>query len=130
MEEKLAILKMVEDGKITVEEAAKLLEALEHKEEALVPEVWEDDSSNNRTKAKWLKVRVTDETGKVKVKVNMPMALVSVGLKIGAACDKNAAEYLRGIDVDEIVKLVKEGAEGKIVDVESENGEKVEVTVE
>lgn len=129
MDEKLAILKMLEEGKINVDEAAKLLEAAEPKaEEVTISEGFTIDKEN--IKARWIKVRVTDADGKVKVKVNVPMALVNVGLKISAAFDKDVADCLKDVDLNEIVKAVKEGAEGKIVDVESENGEKVEVTVE
>jgi hypothetical protein len=44
---------------------------------------------------------------------------------------KFAPEEMAGIDVDEVIEAIKNGAEGKIVDVEDhEDGERVEIYVE
>jgi len=116
-EERLQILKMIQEGQITAEEGAKLLDALEE--------------PSGRPKAtgspRWFRVQVTDmKTGKRKVNVNLPMQLLDLGAKIGA---KYAAPA--DIDVEGIVQAIKEGAQGKIVDVEDEEGgEHVEVYVE
>lgn len=123
MSEKIKILKMVEEGKITAEEGIKLLEAVETKKEEI-------KSIEKTYSAKWLRVKVYDPEDNVKVNVNIPLALVETGIKIGMAYDKNLNEHLDGVDFKEIVNAVKNGAEGKIVDVESEKGEKVEVYVE
>ena len=116
-EERLQILKMIEGGQVTAEEGAKLLEALQE------PSRRERAGSSPR----WLRVRVTDlNTGKHKVNVNLPIKVLDIGAKIGS---KFAAPV--DIDVEAIVRAIKEGAEGKIVDVEdSQEGERVEVYVE
>jgi hypothetical protein len=116
-EERLQILKMIQEGKVTPEEGAKLLDALEE------PSRGERSGGSPR----WFRVRVTDlNTGKRKANINIPLRLLDVGAKIGA---KFAAPM--DIDVDEIVRAIKEGAEGKIIDVEDpEDGERVEVYVE
>lgn len=130
MDEKLQILKMVEDGKITVEEAAKLLEAIgtTEQEEALVLDKSPQPGLSSKTK--WLRVRVRDNTNKTKVNVNVPVALVDIGLKLSAAYDSTLQEKLGKIDLNEIIEAIKEGAEGKLVDVETEDGEFIEVTVD
>ncbi|HAL62000.1 MAG TPA: hypothetical protein DCP08_06295 [Chloroflexi bacterium] len=114
-EERMQILKMIEEGQITAEEGAKLLDALEARgEERAAP-------------ARWFRVRVTDmKTGKHKVNINLPLGLLNIGAKIGA---KFSAPF--DLDIDEIVRAVREGARGKIVDVEdTEDGERVEIYIE
>ena len=116
-EERLQILKMIEGGQITAEEGARLLEALE-----------EPSGGGRRGPSpKWFRIRVSDlRTGKQKVNVNLPLGVLDLGARIGA---KFAAPA--GVNVDEIISAIKEGAEGKIVDVEDpEDGERVEIYVE
>ena len=67
-----------------------------------------------------------------KVTVNIPLALVDVGLKLARKFDpKLDEEVLNQVDLDEIVEAVKNGAHGEIVDVDDEeNQTKVKVYVE
>jgi hypothetical protein len=124
-EEVKQILRMVEEGKITAEQAAQLMEA---------GGLSEESKSQDRAaagKAKWLKVRVYDSTtNKRKVNVSVPLSLVSVGLKLGMKFGLDREE-LKGFDFDEIINMIEAGEEGKLVDVtDEERGEKVEVFVE
>ena len=120
IEERLKILKMIEDGKISAEEGAKLLAAL---------------ADSRRTQplptggpAKWFRVRVTDmATGKTRVNVNLPMSLVNVGLKMSARFAPNLDQEQLNV----IAEALKAGSLGKIVDViDDEDGEHVEVFIE
>ncbi len=79
--------------------------------------------------AKWLLIRVTDmKTGKSKANVKIPASLANFGLKMAA---KYAPESVDGLDFNEIIAAVKNGGEGKLVDVEDEDrGEHVEIFVE
>jgi len=123
-EERMQILKMVSEKKITAEEGARLLSALEpdKKREQRVVMVGAPSSP------RWFRIRVTDlETGKSKVNVNLPMSLVNVGIKMGA----RFAPEVEGVDFDEVVEQIKSGAQGKIIDVEDvQDGERVEIYVE
>ncbi|MCT4660980.1 MAG: hypothetical protein N4A40_03895 [Tissierellales bacterium] len=121
-EEKLLILKMIEDGKISSTEALDLLEAVDSKSV---------DLTKSNGNVKWLKVRVT-EGDKTKVNVNIPASLVDVGLKIAQKMSPEMKEaHLDAINFDEIADAVKNGAEGKIVDIyDEEENQKVEVFVE
>jgi hypothetical protein len=116
-EERLQILKMIEGGQVTAEEGAKLLEALQE------PSRGESAGGSPR----WFRVRVTDmNTGKRKVNISLPLTLLDLGAKIGG---KLAAPA--NIDIEGMVASIKEGARGKIIDVEDEEeGEHVEVYVE
>ena len=90
-----------------------------------------ESTSSARGKAKWLKVRVYDiNTKKRKINVSVPLALVSVGLKLGMKFGLEKEE-LKGFNYDEIIQMIQAGEEGKIVDVlDEDSGEKVEVYVE
>lgn len=126
MSEKLTILKMVEEGKISVEEASKLLQSIENKSQELSLVT----KSTERT-AKWIKIKVIDDKG-TKVNVNLPIALVDVAFKIAKASDSNFDVKLGNVnvDIDAIINMIQEGAEGKIVDIDSSDGTKVEIVIE
>ncbi len=124
-EERMQILKMIEQKQITAEEGAKLLAALGEKDRGEVPA----PKPSPATSGKWFRVRVTDlKTGRRKVNVNIPLSLVDVGMKMGA---KFAPAGLEGVDMNQIMAAIKGGGEGKVVDVEDEeDGEHVEVFIE
>jgi len=121
-EERLQILKMVESGRISAEEGAKLLAALD---QAGAKEGAEQPGSGAR---RWFRVRVTDmRTGRNKVNVNIPVGLVHVGMRMGAKFVPDMA----GVDFEELIAAIKQGAQGKVIDVENEDdGERVEIYVE
>jgi hypothetical protein len=118
-EERMQILKMVQDGQVTAEEAARLLEALKEKDQ-------ESDLSSRREGPRRLRIRVSDlETGRHKVNINLPWNLINVGMHMGA---RFAPEE---IDLEEVMQVIQAGTEGKIVDVEDEEDkERVEIFVE
>jgi hypothetical protein len=120
-EERMQILKMIEDGTITAEEGANLLAALEEG-------ATKSEQTSPGGQARWMRVRVTDlNTGRSKVNVNLPMGLVSVGMKIGA----RFAPEMEGVDLDEIFQAIKDGAQGQIVEVEDEeDSERVQIYIE
>ncbi len=79
-EERMRILKMIQEGKITAEEGAKLLAAL--RESRKEPRTM---VSASRSGKGMLRVRVTDmSTGKAKVSVNLPLGLVDAGMSIAS----------------------------------------------
>jgi hypothetical protein len=125
-EERMRILHMIQEGKITAEEGAKLLEALgsNRKKTAAPPHPPRRPGRDVRL----LRVQITDlDTGKTKVYFNIPMGLVNVGVRLGARFMPSSAD----VDYDEIMAAIDEGASGKIVDVEdAKSGERVEVWVE
>ena len=120
-EERMRILKMIAEKQITAEEGSKLLEALRVSDS-------EARDRSDPTKSRWLRVRVTDRaTGKTKVNVNIPVGLVDVGLKMGA----RFAPDLAGMDLQAIQAAVKNGYQGRIVEVDDEeDNERVEIFIE
>jgi hypothetical protein len=129
-EERIQILKMIQEGKITADEGAKLLEALNAsaKPEKRPPAPPPPPGAPASGDARWFRVRVTDlRSGKNKVNVNIPMGLVNVGLKMGARFAPN----LEGVDMEEMMTAIKSGASGKVMDVTDEDsGEHVEIYIE
>ena len=125
VEERMKILKMIEEGKINAEEGAKLLAALADSRKTPPPSA---GTALTGGEARWFRVRVTDlTTGKPKVNVNIPMGLVNVGIKMGA----RFAPGLEAEQMEAIAEALKSGAIGKIVDVtDEEDGEHVEIFVE
>jgi hypothetical protein len=122
-EERMKILKMIREGKITAEEGAKLLSALGENTPAsrkLPP--------RPAGGARWFRVRVTDmNTGKTKTSVNIPLGLMEWGMQIGA----QFAPEVSNIKLDQLHEMLDAGMEGKIVDViDEEDGEHVEIFIE
>ncbi|MCK4233380.1 hypothetical protein KAU34_07610 [candidate division WOR-3 bacterium] len=100
MDEKLKILKMLEDGKISSEQANKLLEAIENK------------SNNIESKAKWLKVKVIED-GCQKVNIKIPLKVIRIAAKIGGKLNINLPEEAKeklaekGINLEKIDDVEK-----------------------
>jgi hypothetical protein len=122
-EERLQILRMIEEGKISAAEGADLLRALERNGggKAVQP-------MKGASVPRWFRVRVTDlNTGRNKVNVNIPMGLVNVGIKMGARFAPN----VEGLDYEAVSEAIRSGTHGKVVDItDDERGERVEIFVE
>ena len=66
-----------------------------------------------------------------KVRVNLPMAIIKVGLEIGMKMPEvNGNVDLKGVDFEQILALVEQGVVGKLVEVESADGDLVVIFVE
>ena len=69
-----------------------------------------------------------------KVRVNLPMTLVKVAMEIGVDIVPNMSggntELFKSIDMEKVVKMVEQGLIGKLVEIESAEGDTVEVVVE
>ncbi|MGN1344419.1 MAG: helix-turn-helix domain-containing protein [Traorella sp.] len=77
-----------------------------------------------------LKIIVNSSDGD-KVRVNLPMTIVKLGMEIGMSMPEvNGQEALKGIDFDQLLSLVDNGVVGKLVEVESAEGDFVEIYVE
>jgi len=135
-QEALEILKMVKDGTVSPEQGTDLLDALK----STAPSVLA--AGGERPRFLRVRVNVNDEKGeKVIVNVNLPVALADILLKIGQTAEIKQdgktirlGEYLKemgGVDISTILQMVKDGAEGKLVDVDVQGvkGETVKVEV-
>jgi hypothetical protein len=139
MEERMKILQMVQEGKITPEDAAQLLDAINagsapsnasssRKTGAPVEPMGPEGPLGPGRKPRFLRVRVTDtDTGRPRVNVRLPISMVSVGLKMGS----KFAPQIEGMDADQLMQIIETGEVGPIVDVvDEDDGEHVEVFLE
>jgi hypothetical protein len=122
----MKILKMIEEGKLSAEEGTKLLAALSDKRLPAPPRV--PGMPGMPGGPRWLRIRVTDvRTGRSKASVQIPLALVDAGMKIGA----HFAPEVEGVDMSNVMEALRSGMTGKIIDVtDDEDGEHVEIYVE
>lgn len=122
-EEELKILKMIEEKKITAEEGAKLLDAI--REEVV--------KGSERFLGKRVKICVLDKTEDRKmVNISVPLPLAKAFLKYGLVSGVTFGGFNlkeSGIDIEELQKMIDEGLEGTLIQVEDEK-EKVEIKVE
>ncbi|SFJ07508.1 hypothetical protein SAMN02910355_0892 [Terrisporobacter glycolicus] len=125
MEDKKRILKMVEEGKITAEEAIKLLDVLDSNEKCDIvvkEEVIEDDDffdiNNDGKRGKMLFVRVKSKDGS-KVKVNIPLEFIKIMDGIGSMYSNELEKY--NIDIAKLMDAIDNGFVGRIVEVEDGN---------
>lgn len=125
-EERKQILEMLSSGKISVEEAARLLEAVES------PAANAAEAPGGPVtlgKGRTLRVRVV-EHGRQKVNITVPLGLAKFFLGL-AAKHGLKDEKLKDLDVNEIMRQVETGLTGKIVEVNDEaEGQLVEVYVD
>jgi len=117
-DERDRVLKMLEDKKITAEEAAKLLDAINR-------------SEGGGRRNRFLKVRVYDRgSDRAKVNVTLPIGLVKWGMNFIPEEAKAKIEE-QEIDMKMVTEALEKGITGKIVDVDDdEKGHHVEVWLE
>lgn len=118
-EERLQILQMLKEGKITVDEANSLLEALGAggSTERLSPD----------ERGRFLRIRVA-EKGTQRVNVSLPLELIKVAARwIPNDIWKDGTSP---VDWEEVIRLVQQGVRGKLVEVTEADGTQVEVTVQ
>ena len=126
--ERMMILKMIEEGSVSADEGARLLSSVERGVKSSVKPSVKPSVQHSSGTAKWFRVRVTDTvTGKSKATVSLPLSLMDWGLRVGA----QFAPEVGNIDLGELSDILNQGMEGKIVDVlDEEDGEHVEIFIE
>ncbi|MGE4284950.1 MAG: hypothetical protein AB7G87_14750 [Clostridia bacterium] len=137
--EKLKILEMIQEGKISSAEGLELLNALQEVDQKDTLPLIKGDTKKER----FLRVRVSgNNAGVKKADVNIPLSLVKVVSKfvnIGMTMiPQEAKEQMeqKGIDIskidfDELIQLIDQGlSDGKLVDVDVDDAEQGRITVE
>lgn len=117
-EERRKILEMVQQGTISADDAAQLLDALR---------VQEETSRRPRRRPRWVRIRVTDTNAdKVRVNLTLPIGLVRAGLRAGGSI-----AGVEGLDTAGLEEMLDRGEIGHILDVhDSNDGERIEIYVE
>lgn len=117
-EERRKILNMVQEGKITADEAARLLDALRDQME---------NAQQRKRKPRWVRIRVTDvEAKRVRVNLTLPVGLVRAGLRAGGSI-----AGMEGLNTGELEEMLNRGEVGHILDMQDTvGGERVEIFIE
>ena len=65
-----------------------------------------------------------------KVRINLPIPLVKLGMELGMEMPQvSGNESLKGVDFQKIMELVDKGLVGKLIEVESAEGDIIEIEV-
>ncbi len=114
MNERLRILEMVKDGKVTPEEGARLLDELDR---------------SPRQPARTLRIRIRRAGGQ-NVQFTVPVTVAGTLVSLIPE-DTRARLVQQGVNLAELVRAVQEGeAIGEIVNIREPGGNLIEVTVE
>ncbi len=144
-EEVLRITKLLEEGKVNAEQAAALISALQQKStsgnDTVGPSqqnsekramLEEDMAAAQIPGQKMLQVRVLSENGD-KVKVNLPLNFVKGILKATGKMPMLKEEHMEGVNMEQLMEAITiaidQDLNGRIVDVESANGDIVIVDI-
>ena len=78
-----------------------------------------------------LRIKVDSVAGD-KVRVNLPMSLVKAGFEMGIdlSGSVHGMDALKNVDLSKVLELAERGLIGKLVEVESAEGDTVEIVVE
>lgn len=116
------ILREVENKNISAEEAYRLL----------------DNEINNtndyqdkklfKSKAKWIRIKIKSDEQKINLK--LPFWLMGMGLKIGCKYSKDLKDIKKDFDLKEIINILRKSPIEKLVDINTLDGEKVEISLE
>ncbi len=117
MEERLRILEMVREGKITAEEADRLLDALARERPAVAP----------APRGRLMRVQITGHRGG-NANFTLPLTLVDV---IAPLLPKRLRVEDKEIDAVRLLTEIREsGVQGKVLDVRDHRGTHIEITIE
>src|SRR6202171_4573638 len=123
--DRLRILELLEQQKITAAEAAELLAALgDRGRDVRRRERYKwlaEDLAPAADRARWFRVRVTDQrSGRMRTNVSVPIGMVGFGLGFA-----RRFSHIPGVaHVDDLFEAVREGRRGTIFDVSSDAGER------
>jgi SHOCT-like protein len=101
-EERLQVLRLVESGHITPEQAAELLRALGTPQPLVGPSIATGGSRVDGPQ--WLRIRVTDQHGHPTADVQLPLSIVRVALGVGGRW----LPQLRMLDPSWVIQTLRE----------------------
>lgn len=130
-DERMTILRLIEQGKISAEEGARLIAAMRGSSSGTEAK---GGASPHGGAPKWLRVSVTDgATGKRTVDVTLPLGLVDWASRLATRLAPNFVPDIDvdGVDVGEVIEAIRSGQRGRIVDVyDDDDGGRIEIVVE
>ncbi len=105
-------------------------ELIRQKEDLSVPRIVPEESRKSLNDL-ILKIIIDDSDGD-KVRVNLPMPLVKAGLALGMMPQINGhgSDTFKNIDIEALLSMVEQGMVGKLVEIDSSDGDHIEIVVE
>jgi hypothetical protein len=130
-DERLQILKMLEEGKITAEEASQLLEALKTSEAPSASAPQEQEVMKAPGKATWMRIEVQERNGD-RVHIKLPLVVVKAALRMGGHFSMGGFDSDElGPDVmAELERALMAGETGLLIDLHEEDGDHVQIFLE
>ena len=134
MEEKLRILKMVEEGTITAAEAQELLRAMEEPADAFAQpqQTWEEPVRENIPYEDRMFRVICDSADGDKVRVQFPIKAIRAILKITGQLPVNVTG-MEGVNIEELTETVLQCLDsetiGDIVTVDSADGDHIRLFI-
>lgn len=123
-EERKKILGMLAEGKISVDDAERLLSAVDREDSPQIQERADSETEPaNPKKPKWLRIQVDAKSGngvghghgkREHVNIRIPIGLIKAGVKLGAVLPDSAKDKLSG-------KLGEHGMHFDLNKIDSEN---------
>ena len=126
-EEKVQVLKRLQNDEITAVEAAKLLEELDNPQALEVKEVKEEKPRENLGKTFRIKILSSDGD---RVNVQIPLNFAKLALRHGGGFLKDKVQSDIDLDFEEVLEMIDKGNIGKLVDIVSADGDSVEIVID
>jgi hypothetical protein len=133
-EERKKVLEMLSEGKISADEAERLLQALESKTAEASPQTALTETLNNLPKYLFVKVDSVDGD---KVNIRVPLKLIKAGIKLQALLPQDAQEKVnaklneKGINLDDFkaenFKDILDALTEFELNVDEKKGDKVKI---
>lgn len=117
-DDRLRILRLVQQGKVTPEQAVALLDAVAPP----LPRAAPPPPGRPRV----LRIRVVEDD-EDRVNLNIPLALARSALRL---IPDRSKHYFQGVDLQALLEQVEHGASGKILEIRGDDDTGVEITVE
>lgn len=133
-ERKVEVLRRIQNEEITAEQGAKLLDEIENpvevKEEVrLDSNPVKVETKNTDGNGKMFRINILSSDGD-KVNVKIPLSFAKLVLsKSGGLLNKKISADV-DIDVAEILEMIDQGNVGKLVDIESADGDIVQIVID
>jgi hypothetical protein len=121
-DDRLRILEMIQSKTITAAEGADLLKALDVADKKVVV-------ASKKSAFKMFKIKVLSADGD-KVNVQIPVEFAKVALRSGKGVMKIDQLEDMNLDIEAILEMIESGIDGKLVDIESADGDIVEIVIE
>jgi hypothetical protein len=125
--ERLMVLDLLAQGKVTSEEADKLLAALSPSEPVSEVNAVGEEPIEKSARAHWIRIRVKElSSGKRKFSMTIPIFLMRLGIQIGK---RYTDDNLDGSTFELGKEFFRNPVKGKVVDASDlEDDEQVEIT--